>query len=105
VDVIPNWIFAHGSDVGFAGLLTLAIILILTGRLVPRSTVEAREQDWQDRLESKETQVQYLQQANAKLLDTQAVRDAQIGELLEHSRTAAYFIQAVATQGKTEKAP
>jgi hypothetical protein len=105
VDDIATWVFANGGSIGFAGLITLAIMLILTGRLIPRSTVEASRADWHDRLEAKEVQVQDWKQAYFRSLDTQAVQGEQIRELLELSKTTAYFIQALATQAKTEKAP
>jgi hypothetical protein len=104
MDHILAWVFAHGGNIGFASLVTLAIVLIMTGRLVPRSNVDSLRADWNDRLDAKEQQVQDWRSAYQKALDAQAVRDAQLGELLEHSRTTAYFIQALATQAKPEKA-
>ena len=105
MEAIPAWLLDHSGNLGFAGLVSLAIVLILTGRLIPRSSVEALREDWNDRLQSKEQQVQDWKGAYLKSLEVQTAQGDQIRELLEHSRTTAYFIQALATQGKSEKAP
>jgi hypothetical protein len=103
MDAIAAWLTSNGGSVGFAGLVSLAIWLILTGRLVPRASVDALRADWNARLDAKEVQVQDWKQSYFRSLDTVAVQGKQIDELLEHSRTTAYFIQALAN--RTEKAP
>ena len=95
MDAVAAWLAHNGGSVGFAGLVSLAIWLIFTGRLVPKSAVDAR-------LDREREISQDLRQANLKLLDVQAVKDRQIDELLEHSRTTAAAFQALA---KAKEAP
>ena len=102
MDAVAAWLAHNSGGVGFAGLVTLAIWLILTGRLVPKSSVDALRSDWNARLDAKETQVQDWKESTFRLQDTVAAQGAQLGELLEHSRTTAYFIQALASQQHKE---
>lgn len=94
MDAIAAWLMSNGGSVGFAGLVTLAIWLILTGRLVPRSSVDALRNDWNDRLDAKETQVQDWKGAYFRLLDTVEAQAKQNNEQLELARTSAHLIQS-----------
>jgi hypothetical protein len=103
VDNIPAWLFANSGNISFGGVVVLGIWLILTGRLVPRSSVDALRSDWNDRLDSKDAQVQDWKQAYFRSVDIEAAQGKQIDELLEHSRATAYFIQTLAS--RTKEAP
>lgn len=100
MDAIAAWLTSNGGSVGFAGLCTLAIWLILTGRLVPRTSVDALRADWNARLNSKEDQVQDWKGAYFRLLDTVDAQAKQSEVQLELSRTSAHLIQAVATKAR-----
>lgn len=82
------------GDIGFPGLLSLAIYLILSGRLVPRSVVEDVRADRDERvkaaLEDRDTWKDAYQ-------ISEAGRDKQgtiLSDLLEYAKTTDKFIQA-----------
>ena len=91
------------GDVSVFGILALAIMLILTGRLVPRSTVdqiredrdralklsEARGDEWKETAEAWQSTVQEL--------------TGQVGELLEHARTSNHVLKAIKQRGEEEQ--
>ena len=89
MDAIAAWLMNNGSGVGFAGLVTLTIWLILTGRLVPKSSIDAWRADWNARLDGKDGQIQDWRQANSQLLDAVAIKDKQLDELIEAFRALA----------------
>jgi hypothetical protein len=71
---------------GATALLTLAVILVLTGRLTPRSQVEALRAD-------KDAQI-------AMWRAVAETSQAQMGELLEHSRMTVQLLQAIEARTK-----
>ncbi|OLT28102.1 hypothetical protein BJF83_00980 [Nocardiopsis sp. CNR-923] len=85
-DLIP-W-----ADLGLAGLVSLGVYLILTGRLVPRSTVE-------DLLQARDERLADYITANDDLKESGRLKDEQISELLEHSRTSVHVLQALRDVG------
>lgn len=97
MDAITAWLAANGGGVGFAGLITLAVWLIFTGRLVPRSSVDSLRADWTATMEGKDVQIQDWKQTAYRALDTVAALGKQNDELLEGSRT---IIRALTTQQK-----
>jgi hypothetical protein len=103
MDAIGGWLLNNGGNVSFGGIVVLGIWLILTGRLVPRSSVDSLRADWNERLDSKEVQVQDWKQAYFRSVDIETAQGKQIDELLEHSRATAYFIQTLAS--RTKEAP
>lgn len=79
------------ETIGPGALLTLAVILILTGRLVPRASLmdKQREADnWRQAHERSEAARQIEQQARAE-------SQSQVSELLAHARTTQAFIAAL----------
>lgn len=81
------------ADLGVSGLLVLVVLLILTGRLVPRATL-------QDMREERDTW-------RAAHTESEAARQAereQVTELLELSRTAGHVLTALprATEGRAD---
>lgn len=76
------------GDLGLAGLVMLGIALILTGRLVPRSTVNEMRQERDLRLE--DMRAAYLAE-----VETRKINETQVGELLENSRTTLQVLQAL----------
>ncbi|MFJ7990318.1 hypothetical protein [Streptomyces sp. NPDC096351] len=72
------------TDLGISGLLALVVLLVLTGRLVPRSTL-------QDMREERDTwRAAHAESEAAR----QAERD-QVTELLELSRTAGHVLTSL----------
>ncbi|MFH8581641.1 hypothetical protein [Streptomyces zaomyceticus] len=72
------------TDLGISGLLALVVLFVLTGRLVPRSTL-------QDMREERDTwRAAHAESEAAR----QAERD-QVTELLELSRTAGHVLTSL----------
>ncbi|MFE6079961.1 hypothetical protein [Streptomyces virginiae] len=72
------------ADLGVSGLLVLVVLLILTGRLVPRSTlVDMREE--RDTWRAAHSESEAARQAERE----------QVTELLELSRTAGHVLTSL----------
>lgn len=81
------------TDMGLSGLLALVVLLILTGRLVPRSTL-------QDVRDERDTW-------RAAHMESEAARQAereQVTELLELSRTAGHVLTSLPKSGEVADA-
>lgn len=91
-DILTN---ASWGDVGFATLLSLAIWSIITGRLVPRSTVDDIRADRDSQLASKEAEKQEWREAY--LLTDAALGElvAQNQKLLESAETSNHLLKAI----------
>lgn len=72
------------ADLSTAGLLGLAILLLLLGRIVPRSTL-------QDKIE----ECDRWREAYEKERDARALSDAQTAELLEMAKTTNSVIMSI----------
>ncbi|WP_160051088.1 hypothetical protein [Nocardiopsis sp. FR26] len=83
------------SDLGLAGLVGLGVFLIWTGRLLPRSTVE-------DLLKARDERLADYKAANDALQESGRLKDQQISELLEHSRTSVSLLQALRSASDTD---
>jgi hypothetical protein len=80
------------SDVGLGALLTLVILLILTGRLIPRRTHEdvlADRDNWRQA---------YLESEKARTAEHQ-----QTGELLEMARLGGHILTALPNPGQPDE--
>jgi acyl CoA:acetate/3-ketoacid CoA transferase alpha subunit len=78
------------TDAGAVVLLTLVVLLILTGRLIPRRTHEdvlADRDNWRQA---------YLESEKARTVEHQ-----QTGELLEMARLGGHILTALPTPGQT----
>ena len=85
LDAVPPQLLTGG---GLAGLLSLAVWLILTGRLVPRSTVDAL-------LAGKDQEIARLAEAHALEVQRGDLQAEHLGELLEHARTTTQVIRSL----------
>lgn len=82
------------GSLGAGGLLAIVILMILTGRLVPRSTLEDMKQErdtWRAAFQESE-QARHLAQEHS-------------GELLELSRTAVPLLRALPTAEEVSHGP
>jgi hypothetical protein len=79
------------GNIGPVGLVAFVVLLVLVGRLVPRSVHE-------DRIRDKDQQIEYLQQAG-QVRDEQArVRDEQMAKLLPNSDLTVQLLRALAKE-------
>jgi hypothetical protein len=80
---------------GAAALVTLVVLLILMGRLVPRSVLEDVRKDRDARVAEvigeRDTWRDAHRESEAARMESQA----QVGELLELSRTADHVLRAI----------
>ena len=75
-------------QIGAGGLLTIGILMILTGRLVPGGTVDKLLAGRDERIEELKKVVAFVQDCNCR----QAV---QINALLESGRTSARALEGI----------
>lgn len=75
-------------SIGATGLLALVVIMILTGRLVPRSTFEDLRAD-------KDKQIEVWRSAYETSMSAQDVQREQITALLEAAKTTTHVIQSL----------
>lgn len=86
------------GDVGFAGLLSLAIFLILRGALVPRSTVDDIRADRDAALASSEATASGWKDAFHTSEAARSAQSSQIDELLEIARTTDHLVRSLQDQ-------
>lgn len=78
---------------GPVGLLSIAVLLVFLGRLIPRS-------QHQERIADKDKQIERLDRALETEIERGRVRDDQFAELLEHSRLSVQLLQALETRSR-----
>lgn len=83
-----DWTTVLTPSLGATGLLAAVVILILTGRLVPRSTLDDLRTD-------KDKQIELWRTAYETSMSAQDVQREQISALLEATRTTTHVIQAL----------
>lgn len=83
-----DWTQMLTPTLGATGLLAGVVILILTGRLLPKSSVDERVSD-------KDEQIASWKKAYESALAVQDVQRAHITELLDATRTTTNVIQAL----------
>ena len=80
---------------GAVALVTLFVLLILLGKLVPRSVVDDVRKDRDDRLQAligeRDAWREAYRESEAARMESQT----QVGELLELSRTAEHVLRAI----------
>lgn len=80
---------------GAIALVTLIVLLILRGNLVPRSVVEDVRQDRNDRIQALVAERDAWRDAYRESEAARVESQAQVGELLELSRTADHVLRAI----------
>src|SRR5574337_408542 len=83
-----NWTTMLTPSLGAAGLLAAAVIMILTGRLLPKSTVDAR-------LADKDAQIDTWRTAYERAMAGQELQREHITQLLDATKTTTHVIQAL----------
>lgn len=83
-----DWTAMLTPSLGATGLLAAVVILVLTGRLVPRSTLDDLRVD-------KDKQIDTWKAAYETSLAVQEVQREQLSALLDANRTATRVIQAL----------
>ncbi len=80
---------------GAVALVTLFVLLILLGKLVPRSIVDDVRKDRDDRLQALVGERDAWREAYRESEAARMESQAQVGELLELSRTAEHVLRAI----------
>lgn len=80
---------------GAAALVTLVVLLILLGRLVPRSVLQDVRADRDARLAEIAAERDTWRDAHRESESARVEAQAQVGELLELSRTADHVLRAI----------
>lgn len=83
-----DWTAYLTPSLGAAGLLAAVVIMVLTGRLQPKTSVD-------ERLRDKDRQIEAWRSNFERGLDIQREQQRQISALLEASRTATRVIEAL----------
>lgn len=83
-----NWAHYLTPSLGATGLLAAVVIMVLTGRLLPRTNV-------QERLAEKDRQIETWRTAYERAQEVQDRQREHISALLEATRTTTRVIQAL----------
>lgn len=83
-----DWTAVLTPSLGATGLLAAVVILVLTGRLVPRSVMEDLRTD-------KDAQIETWKTAYERAMAGQDTQRQHITTLLDANRTATHVIQAL----------
>lgn len=83
-----DWTTVITPSLGATGLLAVVVILILTGKLVPKSTLV-------DLRDDKDKQIEVWRTAYETSMSAQEIQREQISALLEATRTTTHVIQAL----------
>lgn len=89
LDGIP--VDALAGRIGPVGLVALVVLLVLTGRLLPRSAHE-------DRVSDKDQQIGYLQQTLTSRDEELRVRGQQVDKLLTQSDLTVQLLQSLSRE-------
>lgn len=90
---------------GAVAILGVVFLLVMLGRLVPRRTVEDLRADRDARLGEVSRERDTWREAHRESEEARHLLQAQVGELLELSRTAGHVLAALpAPQGVTTSA-
>ncbi|MEU9149225.1 hypothetical protein AB0D59_01395 [Streptomyces sp. NPDC048417] len=82
-------------DLGAAALVGLIVLLVLRGQLVPRRQLEDLRADKDQQIEDLRAERDLWREAHAVSEEARRESQDQAGELLELSRTSAYFFAAL----------
>lgn len=83
-----DWTAVLTPSLGAAGLLSGVVVLVLTGRLLPKSSVDEMRAD-------KDRQIDTWRTAYERALEVQDEQRRHITELLEATRTTTHVIQSL----------
>lgn len=83
-----DWTAMLTPSIGSAGLLAVVVIMILTGRLVPRSTLDDLRAD-------KNAQIETWKTAYERAMAGEEQQRSHVRTLLEANRTTTQVIQAL----------
>jgi len=83
------------AQLGPAGILAMVVMLVMTGRIVPRQTLEDVRQDRDARLADKDREIDALRSANETLHATCDELTGHVTVLLEVARTAEHVLQSL----------
>lgn len=83
-----DWTSALTPSLGATGLLAVVVIMILTGKLVPKSQMDDVRSD-------KDKQIEIWRAAYETSMSAQEVQREQISALLEAAKTTTHVIQAL----------
>lgn len=83
-----DWTTVLTPSLGATGLLAAVVIMVLTGRLVPRSSLEDLRTD-------KDKQIEIWRTAYETSMAAQEVQREQLSALLEANRTTTRVIQSI----------
>lgn len=79
----------------FTGILTIVILLIIRGYLVPRRTMDAFLRVKDERLSDAIARGDEYKKASETYREALSTRDSQLGELLEYARTMDAFLRSL----------
>lgn len=83
------------GGIGFAGLVSLAIILIFRGDIVPKSTVDSMRLDRDAMISAKNAEIEMVREAYRMSEKARATSTAADIELLELGRTTVHLLQSI----------
>lgn len=83
------------GGIGFGGLVTLAIVLIFRGDIVPRSTMEAARSTWEAMLIEKNNENKMLKEAYRMSEEARQIGSETDKELLELGRTTVHLLESI----------
>jgi hypothetical protein len=83
-----DWTRYLTPGLGATGLLTIVVVMVLTGKLLPKAGVD-------DRLKDKDRQIETWRAAYERSMEIQSEQQRQVSALLEASRTATRVIAAI----------
>jgi len=90
------------SDLGAAALVAIVVLLVLLGRLVPRSVLEDVRTDRDTRLAELAQERDTWREAHAVSEEARREAQDQSAELLELSKVAAHFFSALPRAGEVK---
>lgn len=91
-----EWTTMLTPSLGATGLLAVVVVLVLTGRLVPRSTLDDLRTD-------KDKQIELWRTAYETSMSAQDVQREHISALLEATRTTTHVIQSLPVGSRNER--
>jgi len=90
------------TDLGAVALVGLVVLLILRGQLVPRRHIEDLRTDKDRQIDELRTERDTWRQAHTVSEEARREAQEQSGEMLEMSRTAGYFFNALPRPGRPQ---